>query len=392
MADLAIPKTERMFLSAPHMSGREIEYVKQAFESNYIAPVGPQLNQFEKTFRDITGFKHCVAVSSGTAGLHLALRCLGVGPGDIVLGSTLTFIGSVAAVKYVGAELVFIDSDKTSWNLNPNLLAEEIERLISIGQKPAAVLPTELYGQPCDMDQIIAICEPHDIPVVCDSAESLGATYRDLPTGRKAKIAVSSFNGNKIITTSGGGMVASDDQELVNQCRYLATQARQPVLHYEHNDVGYNYRMSNVVAAIGIGQLEVLADRVDKKRQIASWYSERFANIDGLDLMPETDYGRSTRWLTVATLDPSRLTHRPLDLVAALEVENIESRPVWKPLHAQKAFSDCRCVGGDVSMELYERGICLPSGTIMNRADVDRVCDTIDSLLSRSSIGKNKPK
>ena len=374
-SDVAAAK--RMFLSAPHMSGREIEYVQQAFESNYIAPVGPQLNQFEDTFRQITGFKHCVAVSSGTAGLHLALLALGIKAGDIVLGSTLTFVGSVAPVKYCNAELVFVDSDRHTWNMSPDLLAEEIERLTAAGKKPAAVLPTELFGQPCDLDRIRAICDPHGIPVVCDAAESLGATYRGLPTGRKAKVAISSFNGNKIITTSGGGMIASDDENLINQCRYLATQARQPVLHYEHHDVGFNYRMSNVVAAIGIGQLEVLAERVNQKRQIAAWYANRFDQVDGIELMPEADFGRSTRWLTVATLDPNKLSTRPLEIIAALESHNIESRPVWKPLHLQKAFADCRCVGGEVSTDLYENGICLPSGTIMSQSDVDRVCDIV---------------
>ena len=373
--------TKRMFLSAPHMSGREIEYVQQAFDSNYIAPVGPQLNQFEDSFREITGFKHCVAVSSGTAGLHLSLLALNIKPGDVVLGSTLTFIGSVSSVKHCNAELVFVDSDRHSWNMDIDLLAAEVDRLIAAGKKPAAVLPTELYGQPCDLDRIREICDPHGIPILCDSAESLGAEYRGLPTGRKATIAISSFNGNKIITTSGGGMIASDDESLIEHCRYLATQARQPVLHYEHNDVGFNYRMSNVVAAIGIGQLEVLAERVNQKRQIAAWYAERFAELDGIELMPEADYGRSTRWLTVATLESSKLSTRPLEVIAALEKHNIESRPVWKPLHLQKAFADCRCVGGQVASDLYETGICFPSGTTMKQADVNRVCDIVLDVL-----------
>lgn len=377
----SIPTTTRVFLSPPHMSGMELEYVKQAFESNYIAPIGPQLNQFEEKFREITGFKHCVAVSSGTAGIHLALRAAGVSAGDVVLGSTLTFIGSVAAVKYQNAELVFIDSEPDSWNMDPNLLGEEIDRLIAAGKKPAAVLPTELYGQPCDMDRILAVCQPHDIPVICDSAESLGASYKGQPTGRKANVAISSFNGNKIITTSGGGMVASDDKDLIDRCRYLATQARQPVLHYEHSEVGYNYRMSNVVAAIGIGQLEVLADRVNQKRQIAEWYRQQLEQVDGLKLMPEADFARATRWLTVFTIDPAKLKTRPLEIVAALEANNIESRPVWKPLHVQKAFADCRSVGGDVAMDLYENGICLPCGTLMTEDDVSRVCDIIKTAV-----------
>jgi len=379
----SIPTTKRLFLSPPHMSGKELEYVKEAFASNYIAPIGPQLNQFEEKFQEITGFKHCVAVSSGTAAIHLALRSLGVSAGDVVLGSTLTFVGSVAAVKYQNAELVFIDSEPDSWNMDPHLLAEEIDRLVAIGKKPAAVLPTELYGHPCDMDRILAVCQPHDIPVICDSAESLGAFYRGQPTGRKALVAISSFNGNKIITTSGGGMVASDDKDLIDQCRYLATQARQPVLHYEHTDVGYNYRMSNVVAAIGIGQLEVLADRVNKKRQIAAWYNQHLEQIDGLHLMPEAEFARATRWLTVFTIDPAKVTTKPLEIVAALEANNIESRPVWKPLHLQKAFADCRSVGGVVALNLYENGICLPCGTEMTEDDVSRVCDIIKATMRK---------
>ena len=377
-----VAASKRMFLSPPHMSGREIEYVKQAFDSNYIAPIGPQLNQFERTFREITGFEHCVAVSSGTAGLHLALLALGVKAGDVVLGSTLTFIGSVSSVRHCNAELVFVDSDRSSWNIDTDLLAEEIERLTAAGKKPAAVLPTELYGQPCDLDRIREICDPHEIPILCDSAESLGASYKDLPTGRKATVAISSFNGNKIITTSGGGMIASDDKSLIDQCGYLATQARQPVLHYEHNDIGFNYRMSNIVAAIGIGQLEVLGERVNQKRQIAAWYAERFAKVDGIELMPEIDNGRATRWLTVATLDPTLLSTRPLEVIAALEKHNIESRPVWKPLHLQKAFADCRCVGGQVATDLYETGICFPSGTTMTQSDVNRVCDIVVETLN----------
>ena len=362
------------------MAGTELEYVRQAFESNYIAPVGPQLNQFEQTFLDITGFKYCVAVVNGTAAIHLLLRSLGIGLGDIVLGSTLTFIGSVAPVKYLNAELVFIDSDRETWNMDPNILEGEIKSLMKAGKKPAAVLPTELYGQACDLDAIVEICEPHGIPVICDSAESLGASYKGKPVGRAARAASFSFNGNKILTTSGGGMIGSDDKELVDHCRYLATQARQPVLHYDHHDIGYNYRMSNVLAAIGIGQLEVLKERVGQKRAIAEMYQNFLADVPGISLMPEANYGTCNRWLTTIQVDSKEFGAEPLDIINALEAENIESRPVWNPLHLHKAFADCRCVGGAVAESLYNKGVCLPSGTIMTEEDIKRITDTIASV------------
>ena len=379
----AEPKTkrDRIFLSAPHMSGQELEYVKQAFESNYIAPAGPQLNQFEEKFKEVTGFKHCVAVANGTSAIHLALRTLGVGQGDIVLGSTLTFVGSVAPILYQNAELVFVDCDRESWNMDPHLLETEIKNLLKHGKKPKAVIPTELYGQACDLDRILEICKPHEIPVICDSAESLGAKYRDRPVGHGATAATFSFNGNKIITTSGGGMLASDDESFVEHCRYLSTQARQPVLHYDHHEIGYNYRMSNIVAAIGIGQLEVLSDRVEKKRQINQWYQELLRDLPGVSFMPEASFSRSTNWLTVMQIDSEKLGATPLDIIKALDEENIESRPVWNPLHLHKAFEHCRCVGGEVSESLYQNGLCLPSGTVMSRDDVELV----SSIFRRAS-------
>lgn len=373
-------QSERIFLSAPHMSGRELEYIRQAFESNYIAPVGPQLNQFEKKFLETTGFNHCVAVTNGTSAIHLLLRTLGVGEGDVVLGSTLTFVGSVSPVSYQNAELVFIDSDRETWNMDPNLLEQEIKWQMDRGKKPAAVIPTELYGQPCDLDQIVDICQAHDIPVICDSAESLGAKYKGQPVGRAARAAIFSFNGNKIITTSGGGMIASDDQEIVKHCQYLATQARQPVLHYDHHEIGFNYRMSNILAAIGIGQLEVLPDRVARKREIFSIYQQRLAEMPGVSMMPEASFGESTRWLTVMLVDKDAFGASPLDIIEALEAENIESRPVWRPLHLHKAFDNCRSVNGKFAESLFEQGVCLPSGTAMTDSQVDRVCNIISGL------------
>ena len=379
------PQTKRIFLSAPCMSGKELDYVQQAFESNYIAPVGPQLNQFEEAFREATGFEHCVAVSSGTSAIHLGLRSLGVSQGDVVLGASLTFIGSVVAATYQGAELVFVDSEERTWNMDPDLLETAIQTLISEGKKPAAVLPTDTYGQSCDLDRIVEISGRYDIPVVCDCAESLGAKYRGRSTGHSAAVAAFSFNGNKIITTSSGGMVASDDPKLVEHCRYLSTQAREPVLDYVHVETGYNYRMSNILAAIGLGQLSVLEDRVNKKREIFQQYETELAEVNGIDFLPEADYGRTNRWLTTARIDPSKFGVTYLDVIAALEQQNIESRPVWKPMHQQKVFADCRVFGGQVAEAIYETGICLPCGAGMTTEEVTRVCDVIKSLSRQGS-------
>ena len=373
------PVENRIFLSPPHMSGKELEYVAQAFESNYIAPIGPQLNRFEEMFRELTGFEHVLAVVNGTSAIHLALRTLGVGPGDKVLASTLTFVGSVSPVVFQNAEIVFIDSDPVTWNLDPSLLEDELRRMKAKGDLPKAVLPTELYGQACDLDRIVEICDSFGVPVVCDSAESLGASYKDKSVGRGARAAAFSFNGNKIITTSSGGMLASDDKALIDHCRYLATQARQPVRHYEHHDIGYNYRMSNVLAAIGMGQLEVLPARVERKREVFAKYQSRLSDVPGIEFMKEADYGKCNRWLTVATIDTDAFGATPEDIIVALENENIESRPVWKPLHLQKAFAEFRTVGGDVARSFFENGICLPSGTTMTNADLDRICSIVRS-------------
>lgn len=362
------------------MSGAELEYVKQAFESNYIAPTGPQLNQFEALFREITGFKYCVAVSNGTSAIHLALRSLGIRRGDKVMASMLTFIGSVSPITFQDAEIVFVDSDRHTWNLDPNLLEDELKKMDASGELPKAVVPTELYGQACDLDKIIQICDRYEIPVICDSAESLGASYKGKSVGRGARAATFSFNGNKIITTSSGGMLASDDQQLIEHCQFLATQAREPVRHYEHNEIGYNYRLSNILAAIGIGQLEALHDRVNAKRQIFEGYVKRLKDLPGWQFMEEAEYGRCNRWLTVATIDKNLFGHTPEDVIVALENENIESRPVWKPLHMQKAFSQYRCVGGAVAEDYFARGICLPSGAALTEQDLDRITDIIKGL------------
>jgi len=379
------PQTKRIFLSAPCMSGKELDYIQQAFDANYIAPVGPQLDQFEEAFREATGFKYCVAVASGTSAIHLGLRSLGVGKGDVVLASSLTFIGSVVAATYLGAELVFIDSEELTWNMDPDLLETAIQSLIKDGKKLAAILPTDTYGQSCDLDRIVEVGGRYDIPVVCDCAESLGSKYYERSTGRSAAVAAFSFNGNKIITTSSGGMVASDDKKLVDYCRYLSTQAREPVLDYDHVETGYNYRMSNILAAIGVGQLSVLEDRVNRKREIFQQYETELAEVNGIDFLHEADYGRTNRWLTTARIDPSKFGATYLDVVAALEKENIESRPLWKPMHMQKVFADCQVFGGQVAQAIYETGICLPCGAGMTSEEVTRVCSVIKSVCQQGS-------
>jgi dTDP-4-amino-4,6-dideoxygalactose transaminase len=384
-------------LSPPHMSGRELELVHEAFASNYVAPVGPMMDAFEKAFAEMCGIPHCVALSSGTAALHLALRELGVGDGDEVIASSLTFIGSVSPVTFLGGQPVFIDCDHGTWNMDPVLLAEELAACEARGRLPKAVIPTDLYGQCCDLDRIVAACAPYDIPVIADSAEAVGAKYRDeggklkaeggggqeasSPSWRHAGYgawaSVYSFNGNKIITSSGGGMLASHDRELIDHARKLATQARDAAPWYEHSEIGYNYRMSNIVAAIGLGQLEVLDDRVARKREICAQYEARLGSVPGIAFMPEAPYGQSNRWLTVILIDPAAFGADTHAVREALEQENIEARPVWKPMHMQPVFEGCRVRGGAVGEELFRMGLCLPSGTAMGDDDVARVCAVV---------------
>lgn len=370
-------KNKRIYLSPPHMGGNELNYVQQAFESNFIAPLGPMVNGFEKDFSELSGFAHCAALSSGTAALHLALRMLGVGPGDVVLASSLTFIGSVTPVTFLGANPVFIDSDYKSWNMDPDLLAEAVEYFISKGQKPKAVVPTDLYGQCADYDRILEILEPHGIPLVIDAAESVGSTYKDRHAGKGALMAAYSFNGNKIITTSGGGLLASDDEELIARARWLSQQAKEPLPHYEHKEIGYNYRMSNLVAAVGRGQLEVIQERVDRKREIFDFYEKSLGECAGISFMPEADYGRCNRWLSVVLIDEELFGANPDQIRIALEEHNIESRPVWKPMHMQPVFQKNKVFGGDVGEDLFKRGLCLPSGTAMTGEELERTVEII---------------
>lgn len=368
---------KRIFLSPPHMSGEEKHFIHEAFESNYIAPVGPQVDAFEKDFAHKLGFKHAAAVSSGTAAMHLVLRILGVGHGDEVISPSLTFIGGVSPIIYQGAVPAFIDSERESWNIDPGLLKEEIYMRVRTGRLPKAVISTDIYGQCADLDSILEICAPHNVPVVSDSAEALGATYKGRSAGAGARAAIYSFNGNKIITTSGGGMLVSEDRELVSRARFLSRQAIDPAPHYEHSQIGYNYRMSNVLAAIGRGQLTMLDERVKDKHRVFDHYKNVFSGVPGIDLMPEAPYGRPNRWLTVILISPEDFGADREEVRISLERHDIESRPLWKPMHLQPVFRDCAMRGGEVCEDLFERGLCLPSGTAMTEDDLERVVNAV---------------
>jgi dTDP-4-amino-4,6-dideoxygalactose transaminase len=369
-----------MFLSPPHMSGEEQEFVRQAFESNYIAPLGPMVEAFECELGQELGVKSVLATTSGTAAIHLALRCLDIQPGDEVWAATLTFIGSIAPIMYQQARPVFFDADPATWALDPALLENSLADAARLQRLPKAILPTDLYGQSCDLDAIVEIAGRHGVPVISDSAEAMGTLYRGRKAGDGALMAAYSFNGNKVITTSGGGALASNDVKLMERARYLSTQAREPVVHYEHVSIGYNYRLSNVLAAIGRGQLRVLHDRVAKRRDIFDYYRSMLADLPGVSFMPEAPYGRHSRWLSVVLVDEQEFGAGRDAIREALEQENIESRPVWKPMHRQPVFRDCQIIGGVVADRIFGQGLCLPSGSAMTRSDQDRVVAAIRRL------------
>jgi len=367
--------TNRIYLSPPHMSGEELKLVEEVFESNWIAPVGPDVDAFEREFCEAVGAGHAVALSSGTAALHLALEVLGIGPGDEVVCSDFTFAASANAIVYTGAKPVFVDCDPATWNIDTALFAQVLEDRAKTGDIPKAVIAVHLYGQSSDLDPIIEACERHGVILIEDAAESLGALYKGKFSGTIAKLGTFSFNGNKIITTSGGGMLVSKDEKLAEAARFLATQARDPAPHYQHSRIGYNYRLSNVLAAIGRGQLLVLEQRVAEKRRIFDHYLEVLGKLPGIDFMPEADYGRSNRWLTCLTIDPDLFGADREQVRLALEKENIESRPVWKPMHMQPVFAAAEIFGGSVCERIFERGLCLPSGTALTSSDLERVAE-----------------
>jgi pyridoxal phosphate-dependent aminotransferase EpsN len=344
-----------------------------AFDSNWIAPLGPHVDAFEREFAELVGSEHAVALSSGTAALHLGLRLLGVQPGDEVLTSTLTFAATANAITYVGARPVFIDSDRRSWNMDPDLLAEELEALARQGRRPAAVLAVDLYGQCADMPRIVEVCEQYGVPVLEDAAEALGATCAGRHAGTWGVLGVYSFNGNKILTTSGGGMLVTARGDWAERARFLSTQARDKAVHYEHSEVGYNYRLSNLLAAIGRGQLRVLSSRVARRRAHNRYYREALGGIAGLSFMPDAPYGEPTSWLTCMTVDPEQFGATRETIRLHLEGHDIESRPVWKPMHLQPVHRSCRARGGIVAAELFDRGLCLPSGSSLSDDDRRRV-------------------
>jgi dTDP-4-amino-4,6-dideoxygalactose transaminase len=371
---------ERILLSTPHMGTAERKYVEDAFQTNWIAPLGPNVDAFESEFAKLMGVKHAAALSSGTAAIHIALILLGVGPGDLVFCSTLTFAASANPIVYQGAQPVFIDSDYDSWNMSSVALRRAFLSAAKKGRLPKAVIVVNLYGQSADMDAIQEICRQYGVPIVEDAAESLGALYKGRCSGTFGRLGVYSFNGNKIITTSGGGMLVSDHRDAIEKARFLATQARDAAQHYEHSQIGFNYRMSNILAGVGRGQLEVLSERVLARRAVFSRYKEGLADIPAISWMPEPEWSYSTRWLSTCTLNPALTRVTRNNLISTLASEMIEARPVWKPLHLQPVFRTCEYFSHDthsVSDVLFERGMCLPSGSNLPINSQNRIIDVI---------------
>ena len=359
-------------MSPPHVGATERALLLDAFDSNWIAPLGPHVDAFEREFAEMLGVRAAAALSSGTAALHLALVLLGVQPGDDVLVPTLTFVAAANVVRYLGARPVFVDSEAATWNLDPTLVDEELDERAASGTLPAALIGVDLYGQCASWDPIAESCARHGVPIVDDAAEALGATYRGRPAGTFGELGAFSFNGNKIITTSGGGMLVSDDAALIEQARQLSTQARDPAPHYQHSVTGFNYRMSNLLAAVGRGQLQSLDGMVAARRATKRRYRDAFADAPGIGFMPDSPDGEPTNWLTVVTVDEDEFGASPAAIREHLETLDVEARPAWKPMHLQPLFADCPVRGGRVAEEIFRTGLCLPSGSAMTDADVDR--------------------
>lgn len=382
----AKPKiNKRIFLSSPHMGKYEKKFIDEAFLTNWIAPLGANVEGFEKELSEYVGIRGGLALSSGTAALHMAVKLLGVTKGDIVFCSSLTFVASCNPIMYEGAEPVFIDSEPESLNMSPVALENAFKYYEELGKLPKAVIVVHLYGQSADMDPIMEICNRYNVPVIEDAAESLGATYKGIQTGTIGKYGIYSFNGNKIITTSGGGMLVSDDTDGLLKAKFWSTQARDKARHYQHSELGYNYRMSNVVAGIGRGQLRVLEDRIKKKKEIYELYKYGFSEIEEIKMAPIRDYGDSNYWLSVVILDEASKI-KPIDIILALEEENIESRPVWKPIHLQPYYEEYRFFKHNEDLEIsvaedvFNRGICLPSDTKMTIEEQEYVIEIIKNL------------
>jgi dTDP-4-amino-4,6-dideoxygalactose transaminase len=365
---------KRIHLSSPHMSdeGYELRYIHEAFDTNWVAPLGANVDGFEKELAEYIGIGHAVALNSGTAAIHMALKAVGVGKGDIVFCQSLTFSASANPIIYEGAIPVFIDSDYETWNMCPIALEKAFEKY-----NPKAVIVVHLYGLAANMDRIIEICKKHNVPLIEDAAESIGTTYKGKHTGTFGDFGIYSFNGNKIITTSGGGMLVSNNEERIRKVRFWATQSRDPAPHYQHSELGYNYRMSNIVAGIGRGQLKVLNKRVAKKRYIFEYYKNALSDINDIEFMPINSWNKPNCWLSCFALKGKT---KPVDIIEALGEENVESRPIWKPMHMQPYFEKYDFVGEHISDKLFENGLCLPSDTKMTDEDLDRVVATIKGV------------
>ena len=373
----------RIYLSPPDVGELERKLLLEAFDSNWVAPVGPDLDAFEAQVADLVGVRHAVALSSGTAALHLALIAAGVRRGDTVLVPSFTFAATANAVLYLGARPVFLDSTPDTWNVDPALVADELTARADRGQLPRAVISVDMYGQCADYDPLLTACDRYGVALVEDAAEALGASYRGRAAGSFGLAGVLSFNGNKIITTSGGGMLVTDDGRIATQARHLATQAREPVPHYEHRTVGYNYRLSNLLAALGRGQLHRLADLIAARRANREHYQAMLGDLPGLTFMPVAGYGTPNWWLTCLLIDPERFGAGRDRVIAALAERGIEARPTWKPMHLQPVFQDCVTRGGAVSADLFHRGLCLPSGSALTDADRDRVVAAVRAVAGR---------
>lgn len=376
----------KIWLSSPHIGKKEIEFVKDAFDTNWIAPLGPHVDQFENDLSDYIGAKYTAVLSSGTAAIHLALILLDVKSGDEVICQSFTFSASANPIIYQGATPIFIDSEEETWNIDPNLLELAINDRMKNGKKPKAIIPVHLYGMPAKMDELIAISNKYEIPIIEDAAEAIGSEYKNKKAGSLGMLGVLSFNGNKIITTSAGGALLSNNKDYIEKAKFFATQARDPAPHYQHSYIGYNYRMSNVLAGIGRGQLKVLNERVEQRRNNFEFYKNQFSVINGFSFQPELKESFSNRWLTTLTIDPN-LTNGIAreDIRLALEKENIESRPLWKPMHLQPVFKDAPQYINGISDKLFENGLCLPSGSNLSIADKERIVNIINDTLNEST-------
>jgi dTDP-4-amino-4,6-dideoxygalactose transaminase len=371
----------RIFLSPPDLGRDERELLTDALDSNWVSPVGPHVDGFEHELADYVGLGHAAALSSGTAALHLAMIVLGIGPGHEVLVPSMTFAATANAVVYAGATPVFVDSESATWCIDPDLVAATLEARAAAGRLPGALIAVDIYGQCADYRRLVDVCDHYDVPLIEDAAEALGASYDDRPAGSFGLLSVFSFNGNKIITTSGGGMLLSDRADLIERARFLATQARDPAPHYEHSTIGYNYRLSNLLAAVGRGQLRHLDEKVARRREINRRYRNALAELPGVGFMPNAPEGRPTNWLTVLQLDPAVAGATPTELREALEHHDIEARPAWKPMHLQPVFASSEHIGGQVAAQIFDRGLCLPSGSGLSDADQDRVIAVVRDTL-----------